>query len=258
LLNSRHNVANSTSAGARPPLRLILADSQAIFRAGIAKILTSEPYIRVVAQTGDLGQTLAAVSAQDADVLFFEHSLTPAPVEAVGEILKRAPRLRIVVLVDNAVERDTVDYFRRGVRGLITRGIAPALLVRCVHKVAAGETWLDNQGINWLVDAFRTQSAQLRPAEGKHRLREKELLIISGVARGLRNREIGGEIGTSEQVVKNCLRKIYAKLGIKDRLELALYTVHERLLDPRPAVTAGILGPGRPGEPGASPASSPE
>ena len=257
MLNSRHNAANSTPAGTNPSLRLILADSQAIFRAGIAKILTSEPDIRVVAQTGDLGQTLTEVSARDADLLFFEHGLTPAPVEAVAEILKRAPRIRIVVLVDNAVERDTVDYFRRGVHGLITRGIAPELLVRCVRKVAKGETWLDNQGINWLVHAFRTQSAQLRPAEGKHRLNEKELLIISGVARGLRNREIAGEIGTSEQVVKNCLRKIYDKLGIKDRLELALCTVHERLLEHRPAVTAGILDPG-PGDPGASPASSPE
>jgi DNA-binding NarL/FixJ family response regulator len=249
---------SSVPAIGSPPLRIILADSQAIFRAGIAKILMSERGIRVVAQTGDLGQTLAAVSAQDAEVLFFEHNLSPAPAEAVAEILKRAPRLLIVVLVENAVERDTVDYFQRGVRGLVTRGIAPELLVRCVRKVAEGETWLDNQGINWLVKAFRAQAAQLRTTEGKHRLNEKEMLIISGVARGLRNREIAHEIGTSEQVVKNYLRKIYDKLGINDRLELALYTVHERLLEHRPGVAAGVLEPGQPAGQDISSSSSAE
>jgi DNA-binding NarL/FixJ family response regulator len=256
LLNCCHNVERPISAIGSPPLRVILADSQAIFRAGIANILMSEPDICIVAQTGDFGQTLAAVSVQDADVLFFEHGLSPTPAEAVEEILKRAPRILIVILVDNAVEQDTVDYFRRGVRGLVPRGIAPELLVRCVRKVAEGETWLDNQGINWLIKAFRAQATQARTTEGKHRLSEKEMLIISGVTRGLRNREIAHEIGTSEQVVKNYLRKIYDKLGINDRLELALYTVHERLLEPRPSVAIGMLDQGQPAVQGIPPSRS--
>lgn len=63
------------------------------------------------------------------------------------------------------------------------------------------------------------------------RLSDKEMLIISGVTQGLKNKDIAREVGTTEQVVKNYLRKIYDKLQVSDRLELALYSMHHRLLD---------------------------
>ncbi|MFB3917442.1 MAG: LuxR C-terminal-related transcriptional regulator [Terriglobales bacterium] len=212
-------------------VRLILADTQAIFSAGVRKILTPDQGIRIVAQTDSLGQTLAAVSKIPADVLLFESRLSSAPAEAVSEILKRAPLLKIVVLVSEESEQETLDLFRRGVRGIATRSIGPELLVRCMRKVAEGETWLGNRGVNWVMQAFRRQAAQLVAAPPKTRLSEKELIIISGVAHGLRNKDIAREIGTTEQVIKNSLRKIYEKLEISDRLELALYCVHQRLLD---------------------------
>jgi DNA-binding NarL/FixJ family response regulator len=211
------------------PIRVVLADSQAIFRVGISKILSAEPDIQVVGQVETLGQTLAAAPA--ADVLLFETGLSPTPAEALAEVLKRVPSALAIALVSDLTEQDTVEFLRRGVRGIVTRAIAPELLVRCVRKVFQGEIWLDNRGVNWVMKAFRAQAAQLRSADPKHRLSEKELLIISGVTQGLRNKDIAKEIGTTEQVVKNYLRKIYDKLAINDRLELALYTVHERLLE---------------------------
>jgi two-component system nitrate/nitrite response regulator NarL len=125
-----------------------------------------------------------------------------------------------------------VDYLRRGVRGILTRSVSPDLLVRCVRKVASGETWLDSQGVNWVIEAYRTQALQ-QGNTSKHQLRlsDKEMLIISGVTQGLKNKDIALEVGTTEQVVKNYLRKIYDKLGVSDRLELALYSMHHRLLD---------------------------
>jgi DNA-binding NarL/FixJ family response regulator len=101
-----------------------------------------------------------------------------------------------------------------------------------VRKIAEGETWLDHREVNWLIKAFRVQAAQLRTAVGRPVLTEKEMIVVSGVTQGLRNRDIAKEMGTTEQVVKNYLRKIYSKLNISDRLELALYTVNERLLEP--------------------------
>jgi len=100
-----------------------------------------------------------------------------------------------------------------------------------VRKVAAGETWLDNQGVNWVIDAYRTQAEQGITSKHQLRLSEKEMMIIGGVTQGLKNKDIAQEVGTTEQVVKNYLRKIYDKLGVSDRLELALYSMHRRLLD---------------------------
>jgi DNA-binding NarL/FixJ family response regulator len=138
-----------------------------------------------------------------------------------------------------------VDYLRRGVQGILTRAISPELLVRCVRKVAAGETWLDKQSVNWVIQAYRTQALQGTAPRQQLRLSEKEMLIISGVTQGLKNKDIAREIGTTEQVVKNYLRKIYDKLQVLDRLELALYSMNHRLLEgyvPESARAVGTAG----------------
>jgi DNA-binding NarL/FixJ family response regulator len=104
------------------------------------------------------------------------------------------------------------------------------LLVKCVRKVAEGETWLDNHGVNKVIEAYRNQASQLTAPKPKARLTDKELLIVACVTQGMKNKEIATEVGTTEQVVKNYLRKVYDKLGVSDRLELALYCIHHRLL----------------------------
>src|SRR5205807_1317228 len=96
-----------------------------------------------------------------------------------------------------------------------------------------------NKGVNWVIEAYRSQASQLTAPRTKSRISEKELTIISCVTQGMRNKEIAKEVGTSEQVIKNYLRKIYDKLGVSDRLELALYCIHHGLLQGRgePAIT---------------------
>jgi len=211
-------------------IRVILADTQAIYRVGTKKIFALEDDIRVVAQAENLGQVLAAAAKFPADVLLFEAAISPNSPEAISEVLKRASSLKVIVLSPENDEDTTVEYFRRGVRGLLPRSIAPEMLVKCVRKVAAGETWIDNQSVNWVIEAYRAQAAQLTSPRPKTKLSDKELLIISCVTQGMRNKEIASEIGTTEQVVKNYLRKVYDKLGVSDRLELALYCIHHRLL----------------------------
>ena len=214
------------------PIRILLADSEAIFRVGMAKIFAVEKDIEVVAQTENIPQTLNVVSTTPLDVIFFESGLSPTPSEAVSEVARRAlTGAKLVLVTQRAGEQETVDYLRRGVRGILNRAVSPELLVRCVRKVAAGETWLDKQGVNWLIEAYRSQALQGSGSKQQLRLSEKEMLIISGVTQGLKNKDIAREIGTTEQVVKNYLRKIYDKLQVLDRLELALYSMHHRLLE---------------------------
>jgi DNA-binding NarL/FixJ family response regulator len=215
-----------------PLIRIILADSEAIFRVGMSKILAQWEDLEVVAQTETLSQTLNAVSTIPADVILFELGLSPAPADAISEVAARAPEgAKLVVVTQRAGEQETVDFLRRGVRGILARSVSPELLVRCVRKVAAGETWLDKQAVNWVIEAYRTQALQGVAPQQQLRLSEKEMLIISGVTQGMKNKEIAREVGTTEQVVKNYLRKIYDKLHVVDRLELALYSMHHRLLE---------------------------
>ncbi len=247
----------ASKAGESAGLKVILADSQAIYRVGVRKVIALEDDIRVVAQAESLGQALAAASKFAADVILFESELSNNPGEALSEIAKRAPLSKIVVLADNPDEQRTVDFLRRGVRGIVSRSIPPDLLVKCIRKVAEGETWLDNKGVNWVIEAYRSQAAQLTSHRPKTHLSDKELLIISLVAQGLKNKEIAQEIGTTEQVIKNYLRKVYDKLGVSDRLELALYCIHHQLLSKPEAAVAAAAGAAEPAADADTPSGRP-
>jgi DNA-binding NarL/FixJ family response regulator len=212
-------------------VRVIVADTQAIFRAGLRKVFALEDDIRVVGQAETLAQTQTAAAKFSADVLIFEAALTPNPVEAVADLLRQNTQLRIVVVTPGADEDLTLDLFRRGAHGIVSREVEPELLVDCLRKVAGGETWLDSQGTHWVMEAYRNQNNRPAGARPKVQLTPKETLIVSCVTQGMKNKEIALRVGTTEQVVKNYLRKVYDKLGVADRLELALYCLNHHVVD---------------------------
>jgi DNA-binding NarL/FixJ family response regulator len=212
-------------------IRVILADTQAIFRAGLRKIFALEDDIRVVGQAETLPQTQSAVTKFSADVLIFESALTPNPVEALTELLRQAPQLKIIVVTPASDEQLTLDLFRRGAHGILSREVEPEVLVDCLRKVAAGEPWLENQAVQWVMEAFRGHNLRPSGARPKVQLTPKETLIVSCVTQGMKNKEIAIRVGTTEQVVKNYLRKVYDKLGVADRLELALYCLSHHVVD---------------------------
>ncbi len=226
---------------AAPGIRIILADSQAIYRVGMKKIFAIEDDIRVVAQVESLPNLYSALQRYPTDVVLLEGQLIAGTIDAVPEIVRQAPHAKLIVQVTETDESNTVELYRRGVRGVVPRSISPDLLVKCVRKIADGETWIDNQSISWVIEAYRAQATSLTDPKVQPKLSKKELAIISCITRGMRNKEIAYQIGTTEQVIKNYLRKIYDKLGVSDRLELALYCLHHELLkkylqDPEAAV----------------------
>jgi DNA-binding NarL/FixJ family response regulator len=212
-------------------VRVIVADTQAIFRAGLRKIFALEDDIRVVGQAETLPQTQSAVAKFSADILIFEAALTPNPVDAVADLMRQNPKLRVVVVTPGADEEMTLELFRRGTHGIVSREVEPELLVDCLRKVANGGNWLDSQGVEWVLQAYRNQSNRPAGARPKVQLTPKESLIVSCVTQGMKNKEIALRVGTTEQVVKNYLRKVYDKLGVADRLELALYCLNHHVVD---------------------------
>jgi DNA-binding NarL/FixJ family response regulator len=228
-VGENHGVRETSGTGQL--IRVILADTQAIFRAGLRKIFALEDDIRVVGQAETLPQTQSAVTKFSADVLIFESALAPNPVEAVTELLRQAPQLKIVVVTPASDEQLTLDLFRRGAHGILSREVEPELLVDCLRKVAAGEPWLENQAIHWVMEAYRGHTLRPSGARPKVQLTPKETLIVSCVTQGMKNKEIAIRVGTTEQVVKNYLRKVYDKLGVADRLELALYCLSHHVVD---------------------------
>src|ERR1700681_956229 len=211
-------------------IRIVLADSQAIYRVGIRKIFALEDDIRVIAQVDTLAGLHSAIQRFPTDMILLEGNLIAGTVDAIPELVRRAPQLKIIVQSAQNDESHTVELYRRGVRGIISRAISPDLLVKCVRKIAGGETWIDNQSINLVIEAYRSQAAALVSPRSQPRLSPKEMAIITCITQGKRNKEIAFQLGTTEQVIKNYLRKVYDKLGVSDRLELALYCLHNKII----------------------------
>src|SRR5690242_9012342 len=224
-------------------IRVIVADSQAIFRAGLRKIFAVEDDIRVVGQAETLQQAVAAAKKFSAEIVIFEAALAERPADAVQDILKQAAGLRVVAVTEAPDQELTLELLRRGAHAVVSREVDSELFVECLRKVAAGEAWLEPHAMKWVLEAYRTQGTRPQTSRTKVQLTPKEALIVSCVTQGMKNKEIAQRVGTTEQVVKNYLRKVYDKLGVADRLELALYCLNSRVLQdakqPAPAGTAG-------------------
>jgi two-component system, NarL family, nitrate/nitrite response regulator NarL len=217
-------------------IQIILADSQAVYRLGIRQALTSEIDMRVVAQADALEGVHRAVECLSRQsptqgacqhaIILLDSNMISGMVGAISELVRRAPEARIITQLDKGDESSVVELYRRGVRGVIPRSVSPDLLIKCIRKIAAGEIWIDNQSVNRLIEAYRAHIAKPRPQRS---LSPRELAIITCITQSKRNKEIAYQLGTTEQVVKNYLRKIYNKLGVCDRLELANYGFRHQL-----------------------------
>lgn len=201
--------------------KIILADSQAIFRAGTAKVLAMDEDLRIVAQCSDLDRLYHAATTFPGAIVLFAASLRPDLTRL--RMLLEAMGSRGIVIAENHEAAGT--YLQQGFRGVAFRSINGPALVECVRRVAAGDTWLPPQLVQ--PDSPEDDMVGMRVRD---RLTPKEMRIVALIVQGCKNREIALRLNTTEQVIKNYLRSIYDKTGVSDRLELALFTIHHRVL----------------------------
>lgn len=202
-------------------INVIIADHQAIFCAGMAKVLAVEEDIRMVAQPQSPEQLLNALERLRPQVLVLASSFV-AIVPEVQEIARK--RMTAVLMLCNNTETAS-DFMRMGVQGVIYRSAGGRMVVDAVRRLARGQSFL--QGPN---SSEVEIDEDLVGARVRNRLSSRELRIIAAIVQGYKNREIAAQLCTSEQVIKNALRAIFDKIGVSDRLELALFVVHHRIL----------------------------
>lgn len=202
-------------------LKIILADNQAIFRTGVAKVLAVEDDLRIVAQAENSEKMMMALEKFHASVMIFGSDLQ-ANLQEVVEAARRI-KTKLVLIADTG--QDSRHYLANGVSGVIYRNVSGEALVQCVRKVNKGETWVQDTH-----ESKETAENDLVGARVRDRLTAKELKIVALIVQGYKNKEIAVQLGTTEQVIKNYLRNVYDKIGVSDRLELALFTIHHRIL----------------------------
>ncbi len=208
-------------------IRILLADNQAIFRAGTTRVLEAQEDIRILGQTASPDQALELVAGTRGSVL-----LLAASVGAdVDRILAGATASgsRVVLMTESNAE--PAGPLLRRLDGLLTRHASAAELLACVRRVAGGERSMGDGAAP--ADTVGRRMLEL--------LTPRELQIVGFIVQGWKNRQIADELHTKEQVVKNYLRSIYDKTGASDRLELALFTLHHRILAEAAAKAASAV-----------------
>jgi DNA-binding NarL/FixJ family response regulator len=174
---------------------------------------------------------VAAVRRHGPDLLLLDLMMPGGGGLATLREFVAEPTKTRVVLLTAAIERnEQVAAVGLGVRGIITKESATAVLFKCIRAVMSGEYWLGTRSVPDLAHAVhdraqRTPSGVLTP---------RELDIVAAIVDGATNRDIAEQFGVSQQTVKNHLSSIFDKLGVSTRLELALYAINHSLVDPRP------------------------
>lgn len=211
--------------------RIILADNQAIFRAGAARILALEEDMRIVAQCEDMPKLWTAIEGLRGAIVLVASSLRP-DLASLSE-RARALNSRLILVAENSEQIS--DQTSQHLEGIVSRNIAGTDLVDCVRRVARGQRYLQRTNVT-AIHASDSVGARVRD-----RLTPKEMQIVALIVQGCKNKEIALQLGTKEQVIKNYLRAIYDKTGVSDRLELALFTIHHRVLAEAAAKAGNLI-----------------
>ncbi|MFB3923549.1 MAG: LuxR C-terminal-related transcriptional regulator [Terriglobia bacterium] len=212
----------------RRQVRILVADEGGVFRLGLKRLFGVEDDLRVVAEADQPSQISELAKKFKPDLLYVQaEMLGTDPVGFISRLYHEWPKGRAIIMVPGPTEEGAEHYVREGAAGVIAKSVDPALFVNCVRKVMNGEVWMPRSRPSPQAGPAQTPPLpERRPADT---LTRREKSVISCLVQGWHNREIAQHLKITEQTVKNHLRTIYDKVGVSDRLELALYAIHKRL-----------------------------
>jgi DNA-binding NarL/FixJ family response regulator len=194
--------------------RVAIADDHALFREGLKSLLRLQPDVAVVAELARADELLSTLERTPCDVLLLDLQMERS---AFVDIEVLAERVAVIVVTATERREDAIAALRAGARGLVFKRFALETLMTAIRTVVDGQVWLPPELQSEI-------AAQLREPTGTA-LTRREREIVRHVAIGLRNAEVAERLHVTEGTVKTHLNNIFQKLGLRDRVELALYAV---------------------------------
>lgn len=217
------------------PIRIMLLDHHQMVREGLRLLLQQEPGLEVVGEAGERQVALELLPSLCPDLILLELNLDgELDIEFIPQLLHKAGEARLILVTaisDPAIHRFAVQA---GAMGVVEKKHPSSVLIKAIHKVHAGEVWIDRMMMaEVLTDLRRIRQGEAADPEAAKiaQLSEREREVIRLVGEGLRNKEIAQRLSISEVTVRHHLTSIYNKLGVSDRLELTIYAYQNGLAE---------------------------
>lgn len=199
-------------------------------------MLQVDPQMEIVGEARDGAEALNVVRATAPDILLLDLAMPNMPgMEALRELTTEMTNTRTIVLTGMIDKRQILEALQLGARGVVLKDAAVEHLASCVRAVVQGQYWLEGRPVVNLVQVLRDLATQTAPPPRKtFGLTARELEVVTQITEGCTNKDIANAFGISEETVKRHLTNIFNKLGVGNRLELALFALNHNLLPNEP------------------------
>jgi two-component system, NarL family, nitrate/nitrite response regulator NarL len=218
-------------------IRVMVVEDQSLFRDGLTNLLSGQEDLEVIVSTDSLPIVLDQIVKARPDIALLGWAASSPDSQKVFSAIQEAKApTRVIMLVKDDKKEDFLEAVRQGCCGIVPKQTSTELLLKSIRKVHAGEFWLDRMTTADVIRRLAKRASgsgapNPRPGlrENAAALSQRELEIVILVAQGYKNKEMAERMFISEQTVKNHLHNIFDKVGVSDRLELALYAIHNGL-----------------------------
>jgi DNA-binding NarL/FixJ family response regulator len=220
-------------------IRVAIADDHPVMREGLNRLLQAEAGFDVIGQAANGAETVKLVKRLQPDVLMLDVDMPEGSgMDVLRELAKTQTNCRVILIGGELTREQSLEAVRLGARGVVTRDATTSLIFKSIRTVMEGQYWIGRDAISDLISCLLPGQASRPPAtESKFGLTQRELQIITAVVAGYANKEIADRLSLSEHTVKHHLSSVFAKLGVANRLELALFAINHQLIaggDPPP------------------------
>ena len=206
-----------------PPLRVLLVDDHEVVRQGLASLLKATDDIVVAGEAGTVRDAVEEAERTRPDVVVMDVRLADGSgIEATREIRAHRPQIQVIMLTSFADDEALFASIMAGASGYVLKQVKSGELIRAIRAVGAGQSLLDPAVTKSVLDRLRKGKHLMRD-EKLARLSPQEERILSLVADGKTNKEIGEELHLAEKTVKNYVSSILSKLEVARRAEAAAY-----------------------------------
>jgi len=218
------------------PIRVLVADGHPIVLEGLRCVLNALSTVQLVDEACDGMEAIDKAVHLDPDIILMDLKLPRVDgLTVIRSIQTRAPRSKVLIFAAADSKEEFVEAMKLGCAGVLMKESPVTLIEKSLQKVHAGEIWLDSSTTAAVIRQFAAPGdfqpphTNGKPSRERAQLSQREREIIVLIAQGYKNKEIAEKMFITEQTVKNHLHNVFDKLGVSDRLELALYAIHNSL-----------------------------